>query len=334
MNKNYVSHLAFQDNYDEEYLGKKWFWQIPAKSREKNPAVDLSINEVPKLLRFLFRNNGSVYIPEWILGEAEIPLEISSFVKNDLSLVSNIRKIKRAGFLYEVTDNNNAIDDFFKNMYLPYITKAHGNRALAQNYAEIKSKYGNCKLLLVKKGLEAIAGMLLFHRGNNGQMLVIGVKNGNMDHVRDGAVGALYYFTFCYFKENNCQTINIGTCRAFLNDGVLKYKRRWQQKINGSSNKGFLLNIWSLTPAVRAFLVNNPYIFLEDGELKGAIYVESAQEWAEEDYQKIYKNYFSEGLTRLCVYSLADINASPKQQESQAIQGKINLYSIRDLVAK
>jgi hypothetical protein len=66
----------------------------------------------------------------------------------------------------------------------------------------LKGLFSHGELILVKKDGEYITGELLVFEDNTVHAKAIGVKDGNIDYLKSGAVAALYYHEILYLKEN------------------------------------------------------------------------------------------------------------------------------------
>lgn len=307
-NKNYLIQLAF-NNYTENYMGKTWLWKIFKTSKAKYHDCSLMVIEVSNNFRTLFENKKSFCIPCWILGEVDISVYNSSPIKNK-SLLSDMRRIRKNKLNYEVTNELHKFNNFYYNMYLPHITKVHGNEAFIMNYDFMKKEFKNCDLLLIKKEKEYVAGILLAYTKKGSRLWSLGVKDGNLNYVRDGAIAAVFYYSVLYLLEKGCKIVNFGASRAFLKDGVLQYKKKWGLKIIDTSKKYFLIKSLSKNGGIKSFFLNNPFIFINETSFNGAVFIDSDQSFSATDLEKIYKNYYLNGINKLFIYKFGkyDIN--------------------------
>ena len=86
-------------------------------------------------------------------------------------------------------------------------------------------------------------------------------------------ISALYVFLLDWAHRSRIDRIDLGGCRPFLNDGVLQFKKKFNIRIVNSSRKKILyLNPVQLTPSVVSFLVNNPVVRSQNGELVGTVF--------------------------------------------------------------
>ncbi|TLD40101.1 MAG: hypothetical protein JETT_3628 [Candidatus Jettenia ecosi] len=120
--------------------------------------------------------------------------------------------------------------------------------------------------------------------------------------------------------------MNFGGTRAFLHDGVLQYKKRWGLQIVGSSKMGFLIQPLTKSVNVKNFFLRNPFIYIDEDKLNGAVFIESDQLCSQEDLKKIYKNYYLKGLSKLNIYLFGDNERNmreiipPELRERMSIQ--------------
>ena len=312
--KHYFARPAFAGSCVETYLGKKWVWQIPKIVKERKSDHSLLIVTVPHILHMVSHAPRCFYVPCWIWGEIDIPTKRSIIVKNkNTSLKSDISKIRKNNLEFEVTHQLSQLHNFYYNMYVPYISQSHGDRSYFRDYRFVEtefSKQGFFKdLLLVKKQEEYIAGVLLRYQDKTAELSILGIKDGNSNYVRDGAIGALFYFSVCYAAQKGFRKITFGESRPFLKDGVLRYKKKWNQRLTRERKPGFLIKALSKTGGVKGFFLNNPFIYKNKAGYYGAIFVVSGHSLSKEVCTKIYKDYFIPGLTKLVIYQFGSVNA-------------------------
>jgi hypothetical protein len=302
-NKCYIASLAYNEDYQEQYLGRKWIWEVSFKRLCSNES--LIITEVHNVLYSLFSRKIDFYIPGWVEGQVILPRDLLRFVKTSRSLNHNRQNFTKNRLYPQIVSGSSQLFDFYKNMYVPYIHGVHGDRAFIESYPHIKKMFGNCQVLQIKKDDMAVAGCLFQVSKTKARLLVLGVKDGNRDFVKQGAIGALYYFTFKHLLERGYTSVHLGKSRAFLNDGILIFKKRWGLRITGLSGMGLAIKVLSGTDGVKGFLYNNPFIFKEKRELKEARFIESSQTISGKDYQHIENSSSLKGISKIAVYSLS-----------------------------
>ncbi|MHC4806120.1 MAG: hypothetical protein ACYTBX_07630, partial [Planctomycetota bacterium] len=328
--KNFLAKLAFGNSYKEDYIGKTWLWRIFKTVKTRAHACSLMVAEAPKSSLVLFGKKKCFYIPLWVTGEVDISADVSSLIRNE-SLKSDLRRIKRNKLHFELTNEPAQFDNFYYNMYLPHITKVHGNKAVIIKYDFMKREFRNCDLLLIKKEKEYIAGVLLAYTKNGARLWSLGVKDGNSDYIKDGAIGAIYYFSVLHLKEKGYKKVNFGASRAFLKDGVLWYKKKWDQNIVGTHKIGFLIKPLSKTVAVKGFFLNNPFIYAHNNRFNSAVFVEAAQSFSEKDFQRFYKDYYLNGVSKLFIYRFEQGHSRSREIVPPEFSDGITICSVESL---
>jgi hypothetical protein len=299
-NFNYLLEKAFGGTFKEHYICTTWIWKIPEVVKEKRQQSAFAVVQVHKIHQKLLFSDKWFYIPNWVFGEVEIPLD--SVTTKASSLRSDFRRIRKYALHYEVTKDPGQFFEFYHNMYVPYISAVHKHNANIITYQEMIKETHHLDLLLVKKQSVCIAGILIIYENNTPRLWVIGVKNGDPHYLNFGAVAALYHFSFHYLHDKGFSKVNLGYSRAFLNDGVLQYKKKLAQRIIGASPHRFALKIISGSQSAKHFLKNNPFIFENYGSKCGAIFIDAERKCSTKELQNINREYSYSGLDKLCIY--------------------------------
>ncbi|GAI05164.1 unnamed protein product, partial [marine sediment metagenome] len=266
INRNYLIKIAYDNSFNGNYLGKVWLWKIFDVVREKSPNCSLMVIAVDKLLWRWFTKRTYFNVPFWVSSLADIsgddsPLQMSKSVRSD------IRKIKKNKLSFEITQDSSRFDDFYYKMYRPYAVATHGNRAIIIPYDHMKREFKSGELLFIKKENQYIAGALLVYKKMQARDMFLGIKDGNFDYVREGAIAAIYYFQVRRIKEKGCKRVELGPSRPFLKDGVLLYKKKWggrQISCSPEADGAYYVEPLTNTPGLKAFLINNPFIFMDN----------------------------------------------------------------------
>jgi hypothetical protein len=302
-NLNYLIKLGFAGQCKVTYLGKAFLPQIFSMAERKKGSYSLFVAELPSFLTKGLKKN-YFQVPCWIRGEIDIP-DDSSIENRNSSLQSDMRRIKKFGLSFEITNEEARLKSFYLDMYLPYITSRYGNTAIIEKYPVIKKEFPECDLILVKSGNQEIAGGLIARNRSKARLFCFGIKDGNPDYVRIGAIGALYHFSIQYLKEKGFRKVNFGGSRPFLRDGVLIYKRKWGLKLAGESENVFIIKLLKKADGTKGFLVNNPFIFKDHKKFMEAIFVDHITD-ENSLVDDILENYYYAGLSGTLVFSLED----------------------------
>ena len=328
-NVNYLLELACGPSFQEQSLGRAWLWRIPKMIAENAQGCSLMIVQVRASHRKLLRSNNFFYIPNWVFGQVDMPLD--SKVMKDSSIKSDLRRIRKHSLEFEVTRDSKRFDDFYYNMYIPYITKAHRDNANVITYDEIRATFKNSDLLLVTKQSKPIAGMVIEYEEAGPRLWIIGILDGDSKYIKEGAVGALYHFSFLYLQDRGFTSVKSGYSRPFLCDGVLQYKKKWSQRIINTSRNWFALKIISYSTAVEAFLKNNPFIFESSGMLNSAVFVDTEKPPTLDEITKMDKQYFHTGLCKLFIFDLQNGNSVEQESVPPELSERIVFRSADDI---
>lgn len=307
INRHHLVELAFKEGARHERIGQVWLWNVGRIAAAVQPTCPLLCVEVRQRNRHLLRVGNYFHVPCWISGEVTLPLPPET-LKNE-ALRSDLRKIQKHGLEYEITRDPQHFDDFYHRMYLPHVTRTHGRDAVVVPYERKRAEFQNCDLLFVKKQGQAIAGILLVHESPCLRIWSLGVRDGDMAWVKEGAVAALFHFSFEHAHAAGFTRVRLGYSRPFLKDGVLQYKRKLSQRLAEGGEDGMAVQIRARTPGTEAFLRHNPFVFQTDEGLQGAIFTGSDSTMSEADRLKLEKDFWHQGLTRLVVYRLGSDSA-------------------------
>jgi len=221
---------------------------------------------------------------------------------NASSVKDDLRKIRKHALSFDVTQSIEDLDDFYHNMHVPYIRQTHGDRAFIMSFDTMREDFQSGELLRVIKDGMPIAGMFIRYSHGGAKHWVLGVRDGNREFVRQGAIGALYHLSFQYLRDKGFTEVGFGNSAPFFNDGVFRYKKKLGMRLIGAFDARFLLAVPNKSKAAEAFLQANPFIFERDGALCGVIFADARDPSLDEERLKqVYRDFYLEGMSRLLV---------------------------------
>jgi hypothetical protein len=328
-NKHFLIKLAFNTNYKDKYNGKIWIWKIAAIVKKMNIESIISITEAPLFICKIFGNRKSFSMPGWVYGELDISGDLSSFM-NKRSYKSDKRKVRKYDLKSEVINEKTILHDWYYNMHVPFIKKVHGPAAIIIDYDQVKKKFKKCDLFFITQRHEKIAGGLIVVSKKRVNFWFLGIKDGNFDYVRDGAIGALYYLSILYYKEKGIKKIEMGPSRSFLDDGVLKYKKNRYMRIANTSKTYFLIKPLITTPGVKGFFLKNPMIVMNKKTLNGIIFADNDQLFNENYFDEIIREYYIKGLSKLHILVYGSVDENIRQTIPPEYSKIITINSIEN----
>jgi len=307
--RSYISNMIFGSTACFRYLGRTWIWNTNKLPREAEGS-SVVISELDPRYAGLLCSKRGVLIPSWVIGEATLP-RVHKVLKRK-SAENTRRKIRQNSLDYEITHDQRHFDDFYHNMYVPYIRERYGSGAYISPQAQVQAQFDKGELLLVKKGDVSISGQLISYDGQCAGFEKLGVRDGNWEHVRDGALVASYEFTLRHVEQKGCRRVKFYRSRAFLMDGVLQLKRKMSQRIVAADRQKYLLRVLIDSQAVRALLVNLPFIHECGGGLHGAVFIGGETMLTIALLRTIQKQYFHPGMADVVVFQFSSQSAKAK----------------------
>ena len=288
--------------------GKRLIWRIPFLEKFQVNAI---LIEADRCFSRFLSQRGFVAIPEWVLFTMDVsrPAEeiLERWKKRERE---NIRKVRKHHYVYEAVCDHEKLHFFYYKMFLPYIRPRFGKLAflVSFGYMENFMQRGG-ELLLVKKGDEYVSGILISTATSIPMVAFMGVKDGRKDYVVKGAISALYYYTIIWAKERGYTKLDFGHCRPILNDGLFLYKKKLGMRIHRSPRKHRTLYISidrlkPYHPYLEQFLINNPLIYEDKGQLKGLLFVQGNDQFIRQEVENIKRKYSIPGLKGFTVVPL------------------------------
>jgi len=133
----------------------------------------------------------------------------------------------------------------------------------------------------------------------------MGTANGVWELVKVGAKIATDLFIVTHAKKLGCKVIDFGGSRPSLNDGVLRYKRKWAVNLIDKRDiyYDFLVYWNSFSEPVNSFLSHTPLIFRDDGGLSAIKVIDSDVPLTKTETEKIHRSMWIPGLKRLYLVS-------------------------------
>lgn len=298
-NKNYIKEITFKDNCNEVHMGKKFFWHlyyIVSKNRYK---CSLAIIEGKAIEQHLFGTNKDFFVPLWLDNIASLPLPVTNkSAKRDLA------RLRKNKFEYIVTRDSGMLDDFYYNMHIPMIRTRYKTGAFETSYNEIMDKIKeNCyELLLIKKQNIFITGCLLNRCDKIPRMWKNGIRD--FKYWNEGGIAATYIYASEYLHQKGYEKVSFGLTSSFLNDGVLRYKKKWDILLEISDKKGYIFKPLIESDGLKDFFKSHPLIYTEKNKLYGAVFIDESKECFEEEYSQFQKEYGVKGLSGLNIFSI------------------------------
>lgn len=318
--RHFIANLVYGADYQETKLGHYPIAKVIRMSDEGRN-YDLTLITGKKELLNPRGSGNTYFIPRWIGGATSIG-EALERTKKIGNIREDLRKIRKHKFQYVISNDPQDYESFYTNMYIPYVTKTYGESAITMAHKEMQECQKSADLLQIQCDDEIIAGVILLHENDHIRGWSLGVKNGERQYVKWGAIAAMYYFQLQYALGKGYKNFHFGGSRPFLKDGVLQFKKKWGMEVFDSTDEGFITTILNRTEAVNAFLQNNPFIHKVNDDFEGVVFL-GRNEDISSNFQKLCSNFTLPGMSRLTMFLSSNQMIEAKNQAH--IPGNVEL---------
>ena len=125
------------------------------------------------------------------------------------------------------------MDKFFHHYYVSSMRRRHAKDAYIMPRHEIMAliKEPGAEFLDIFSNGQCVASTLCKVDGVKYSYLRVGWLNGDDSLLAAGATAAIYWFLIQRAYELDCKSISLGGTPPYLENGVLKYKAKWQARL-------------------------------------------------------------------------------------------------------
>jgi hypothetical protein len=307
--REYWARMTLAPGFGRRSLGRCPSWRIGGRIQREHPECAFSLMEhTAPMLKSLSRRPG-FRLPFWVDMELVLPnLHQGGWGRQRKDLA---RRIRKNDLGYEFSKDPADFDDFLRNMHLPYITKRYANAALIADARYLSRVFSRGALVLIKKGTDIVGGGLFEYFPGMIRMRKLGVRDGSWEYVRQGVIGAIYYFMMVEMEERGYEKIYLGGTRPLLSDGVTRFKSslnaRVVSRVEAAGPVALWLTILRDSPALRGYLVNNPFIYFpEPDKACRALFVRSDPHGWDERIAAALRASDCNGLMETTVFVLGE----------------------------
>lgn len=274
---SYLSDLLFSEEYTCEKIGNVGIWNVGRRLEKFSAGIDAVFIKSDRFFSCFFQKHGFTVIPEYISTTLDVsePLE-QIYKKFNKSAKKEIKQLEKHDYSYEISTDIDKLKFFYHRMYLSYAYRRYGKSARCVDFNVMRSVFEKGKLILVKEGDEYISGFLVNIDKDTVTITCSGIMDGKTDYLRRHIGAARYCFSILWAKENGFKQLHFGFSRPFLNDGVLRYKRKWgatarkcrSDFVAGSYAGIFGFKTYTCNEGILDFLVHNPFIYFNKNQLE------------------------------------------------------------------
>jgi len=304
----YILDLLYAGKPTKEKLRNAFIWEIKSQIDSNPSRADLVLVAIDEIYSQFLSQQGFTVIPEWIMFKLDLAKPFPKSRKNK-GLYDNLRKVSKYGYSFEMTRDPAKFEYFYHHMYLPYAANKHGKLSLVGGFRALWKIFERGKLFLVNRKDECISGFLVEMQDKTVSARCLGVKDGKIEYVEEGALAACYYFIISWAKDKGYDWVDFGHCRPFFNDGVFLHKKRWGMEIMKSNRLAFDgkavfgMKVCNYKQGLLNFLAKNPFISINQGKLKGLIFTQQDHPLTLEEIRALVGTYHIPGIDSFVISS-------------------------------
>jgi hypothetical protein len=305
--KPFLMSLLFVEKPVERLVGRVPFWHCHQLGAL--PSGDLIIVEAARhLIRWLPRQN-AIILPEFVRHILDVQGDWQEVQNRFHKTVrkNDLRRIRKYGYEYDVSHNRQDFEEFYREMYLPTMGDRHGELSSPKSASEAYPYFRHGFLFRVKRDGVWVSGGVCHLQQDVLILDMVGVRNGDAQLIREGAMAARYFAAIQWANQHGCKAVNFLGTDPFLKTGLFQHKRKWGTTISVPSHlfRQIWLTVRRVTPAVSQFLKDTPLVTVDDaGKLHGLIIVDDAQNASAETIEECRKFYATPGLSSLLIRSV------------------------------
>ena len=306
---SYLPSRFFVGEPQRELVGNVSPWELPALLDRLRTSADLTIARMDRLSARIWFGHDYLAVPEWVGTRLSVPDDLDKLMRSGGSLRRDMTLIRRHKFLPLVTRGSEDFETFYHSMYVPFTRTRHGELVFMRKPHDLRHRLGRGGILWMLRDGQRVAGMQFERKCQTLDLLALGTVNGDLAHVRDGAIAALYYHVIRLARELGCTMVDFRGSRPSLSDGLLRFKRKWGITLYDRTDMYYdLLVRWNgVNGVVKDFLSHTGLIFRDEGRLS-AIHADESQS---------RRSLWIGGLHRL--YLLTESGRQPMMDEGASL---------------
>ncbi len=283
------------------------------------------IVEIPhRVGRFFLAGNGILVVPniKWRI-KIDRPWEeiIQGFKQGDLqqsSIKRDLRGLRNSGIELTHTHDAAMLEHFYTEMYVPYMTHRFEDLKGLTRFETMRVIFKKGWLTLYSVEGQVLGGAVQYFAGKMFVCDSIGFAQGNTPHQNSLVSTASYYHNIRQAWELGCQYIDLTMTNPLLEDGVVRYKRKWGGEVINDPRQNWGLWLYPrLEPGKKPpIIMRQPWIWLDERKRLNGLRVVQVRETplSQLELDELCQAVWIPGLYSIAVYSLAGFTPEVPQE--------------------
>jgi len=245
------------------------WWSVNRLFKRARKQADLVVGDIDFPLDLFVRKTGVLVLPRWLKQKVRIADEWEHVLANLRRKTRReaLRSIRKHHLSARVVRDAWSDGAFYHELYKPYIHRRYGSQATVVDEGRFLRECATGQLVQVLQDNRVLGAVLVHIAGKQLTIAWVGIDKGVEGDKLNGVADALDLYTLMYAYTQGCDVMDMGGSRPFINDGVLRYKKKWGSAASqGLIPKGsFFYALQRMTTAMESFLLHNPMI-IRDGQ--------------------------------------------------------------------
>lgn len=330
----YMVNRIYKEKREIKYLHNIFIKNMNREIRLLSKNYDLIVSCLHRFYLIKYFSDIFLMIPFFVRQKLNLPTnkdELIQYIKTKGSQ-KEMNKIKRNRFISEVTKDKEIFKFFYEQMHKPFIKSRHDD-AYIEPFENLIPILEEGELLMIKQNDQYVSGVLCRRRSNIYETLSGGVYRADYRLFRDGALAAAYYFSIERAIGLGCKFIDFGRTRAFLNDGILHFKNKWNAEtiMDYKSIRNIGLHICNLNKDTSNFLEDNPFILIKDKYLEEIIFLGDNISFSDKELQSYLKYRNIRGIDSISLVLLSSKWVSKQDmlvETGQKMNKKVRIIAV------
>lgn len=264
--RTFWAEKLLEEGFNETDCGKMWMWKVGHTIRKNAPECAAVIFESDVFLTKMCTRLKGFRMPRSMQMHIDISRPLDEFDLNKRSAFHNAkRRIEKNRLSLEETKDPKVFDEFYHHMYTPYVKKKYSNSAYIHSHRTARKFFDRSLLYLIRQDDQVIAGGVTEITDESAKFHFVGVKDGNHDYVRQGALAALNVLRIINLKEKGVKRVNMGGTRPLLTDPLTLSKKSLMAQVSPEEYdpKDYIrLVLLKRQENLVHFLSQNPFVFI------------------------------------------------------------------------
>lgn len=202
-------------------------WSLQRQLDQWQTAADLTVVGIDRISARLFLKKDYLAMPPLVSFWLAVPADSQAYLRQRSSVASDFRRVKKRGYASHLSTAAADFDLFYDHYFMPYILGRHTKNARLTPRWMLRLVFRSGALQWLTLNGERVAGDLVMKQGRDYHLVVTGLRDGRQDLLRQGAMASLYVHSLDHARQFGCSRILMGSSRAFLHDGLTRYKGKW-----------------------------------------------------------------------------------------------------------